>query len=72
MRRRIVVGLTASTLMGVVFLVAMMPVATQQGINYEVSTHHVSLHQKVFDFVYRSNHYQLLAEIGRASCRERV
>ena len=28
MRRRTVVGLTASTLMGVVFLVAMMPVAT--------------------------------------------
>ena len=33
MRRRTVVGLTASTLMGVVFLVAMMPVATRQGIN---------------------------------------
>ena len=75
MRRRTVVGLTASTLMGAVFLVAMMPVATRQGINYEVSTHHVPLHQKVFDFVYRSNHYQLLADeatLGTSTDQERV
>lgn len=75
MRRRTVVGLTASTLMGAVFLVAMMPVATRQGINYEVSTHHVPLHQKVFDFVYRSHHYQVLADeatLGTSTDQERV
>ena len=62
MRRRVVVGLAASTLAGTVFLVATMPVETRRGVNFEVSTHRVPLYQKAFDFVYRSRHYQVLAD----------
>lgn len=62
-------------LSGGMFLVATMPVATRQGINYEVSTHRVPLYVKTFDFFYRSAHYQILADEttdGASTQHERV
>ena len=57
------------------FLVATMPVSTRQGVNYEVAVHRVPLYVKTFDFIYRSDHYQILADEtteGASSEQERV
>ncbi|HAL46433.1 MAG: transglutaminase domain-containing protein [SAR202 cluster bacterium] len=73
--RRLSLALAALAFSGALFFVATMPVATRQGINYEVSVHRVPLYLKTFDFLYRSGHYQLLADetTGSASTeQERV
>ena len=56
-------------------LVAVMPVTTKQGVNFEVSSHRLPLYLKAFEFLDRDAQYRQLArEItqGAASDQERV
>jgi hypothetical protein len=58
-----------------VIAVAKIPVATKQGVNLDVSVHHLPLYLKSLEFVERSGHYMQLANeimAGASSDAERV
>ena len=46
-----------------------LPMATKQGINFNVSSHQIPLYVKALDFLYRDAHYRLLAKQITAGCR---
>jgi hypothetical protein len=68
-------ALALAVLVGGAAIVAVVPVTTKQGVNYEVSEHRLPLYLKMFEFFDRDAQYrQLAGEITRhaRSDRERV
>ena len=73
--RRLAVWLALAGLVVSLAFVANLPVATKQGVNFEVSTHRLPLYLKAFEFLDRHAQYRQLAnEIthGATSDRARV